>query len=400
MGSYDGREVCEFVRLYLLNKLTPLIGTKNIGLYRDDGLAVIHQVNGPKMDRIRKDVITLFKSEGLSITIDTNVTETDFLDVSCNLEMDKFFPYSKPNNTPLYIHSESNHPPSVIKQLSSMTSKRISNLSCNEHEFNKAKPLYKSAMKSSGFNYSMEFEARVENARRNRNRNHIVQSMIQFKFKDKHWQNVSKACNLNTIKISYSSMSSLKNLIKQHNSKILNKDQDKIQRPCNCRIKKSCPLNGKCLHQCMVYKAEVSTNTTYKEYYGTSEGEFKSRYNNHLQSLKLLKKPAFVAISKDFSIKWNKVLSVAEEKLVRLLLSESEKVIGKLEAGIKVKIQEDWQNNIQNTSLEKLEPKHSKFKERLSQARQEVEKSERKKSIAVRNLLHAEREGKKQRGKE
>ena len=30
----------------------------------------------------------------------------------------------------------------------------------------------------------------------------------------------------------------------------------------------------------MVYKAEVTINTTYKEYYGTSEGEFKSRCNN------------------------------------------------------------------------------------------------------------------------
>ena len=38
----------------------------------------------------------------------------------------------------------------------------------------------------------------------------------------------------------------------------------------------------------MVYKAEVSTNTTYKEYYGgmLSEGEFKSRHNNHAQSFR------------------------------------------------------------------------------------------------------------------
>ena len=94
----------------------------------------------------------------------------------------------------------------------------------------------------------------------------------------------SKISNLNTIKISYSSMSNIKNLIKQHNSKILNKRQDKMQLSCNCRIKESCPLTGKCPHQRMVYKAEVTTNTTYKEYYGTLEGEFKSRYNNHTQS--------------------------------------------------------------------------------------------------------------------
>ena len=60
-------------------------------------------------------------------------------------------------------------------------------------------------------------------------------------------------------------------------------------------------------------------------------------------------------------------MSDAEEKLVRLLLSESDKVIRKLEAEIKVKIKEDQQNNSENTALEKLEAKHSKLKERLSQ---------------------------------
>ena len=65
MGSYDGAEVYELVGLYLLGKLALLIGAKSVGFYRDDGLAVIHQANGPK-------IIALFKSEGLSITIDKN----------------------------------------------------------------------------------------------------------------------------------------------------------------------------------------------------------------------------------------------------------------------------------------------------------------------------------------
>ena len=92
--------------------------------------------------------------------------------------------------------------------------------------------------------------------------------------------------NLNTIKISYSSMSNVKNLIKQHNLKILSKDKVKIQRSCNCRIKESCHLNIKFLHQCTVYKAEVTTNTIYKEYWGTSDGQFKSRCNHHTQSFR------------------------------------------------------------------------------------------------------------------
>ena len=36
----------------------------------------------------------------------------------------------------------------------------------------------------------------------------------------------------------------------------------------------------------MVYKGEVTTNTTYNECYGTSEEGLKSRYNNHTQSLR------------------------------------------------------------------------------------------------------------------
>ena len=111
MGTYDEAEACELAGLYLLSKLAPLVSTKNVRLYRYDGLAVIHRA-GPIMDRIRKDIIALFKSERLSITIDTNLIKANYLDVSFNLEMEKYFPYRKPNNSPLYIHSESNHPPS------------------------------------------------------------------------------------------------------------------------------------------------------------------------------------------------------------------------------------------------------------------------------------------------
>ena len=44
----------------------------------DEDLAVIHQGNGLKMDRTKKDIISLFKYEALSITIDTNLIETEF----------------------------------------------------------------------------------------------------------------------------------------------------------------------------------------------------------------------------------------------------------------------------------------------------------------------------------
>ena len=132
---------------------------------------------------------------------------------------------------------------------------------------------------------------------------------------------------------------------------------------------------------------------------------YKHHKENYLRSieegltptgLKLQKKPAFVPISKDLSIKWNKVLSDAGEKLVRLLLSESDKVIGKLETEIEVKIQEDRQKNIENASLEKLERKHSKFKERLSQKRNKKWKNLKEKNLVrLENLLYAKRNSSK-----
>ena len=77
VGSFDGAEICEIVRIYLLEKLPPLLGKENFGLYRDDGLATVNSSSGPALDRIRKDIISTFKNEGLSITIEANLIETD-----------------------------------------------------------------------------------------------------------------------------------------------------------------------------------------------------------------------------------------------------------------------------------------------------------------------------------
>ena len=78
MGSFDGAEICKLVALYLLNKLSKLLGNDNVGFYRDDGLAAIKSTSSPILDKTRKRIIAFFKKEGLTITIDTNLIETDF----------------------------------------------------------------------------------------------------------------------------------------------------------------------------------------------------------------------------------------------------------------------------------------------------------------------------------
>ena len=175
MRSYDRTEICELIGLYLLNRLTTCFDKSSIGSYRDDGLAAINNANCPKLNRIRKDIIALFKEEGLSITIKTNLIETDFLDVTFNLVIKKYFPFWKANNTPLYIDA---FPPTIIKQLPKMINKRISDVSCNKEEFGKVKSAYKSTLNESGHFSSMSYNNNTQNARRNRKKEgYMVQSI-------------------------------------------------------------------------------------------------------------------------------------------------------------------------------------------------------------------------------
>ena len=60
MGSLNGTEVCELVSLCVLSKAVVHIihiDLDNVGLYRDDGLVVINNANGPKLDRLRNKYI-------------------------------------------------------------------------------------------------------------------------------------------------------------------------------------------------------------------------------------------------------------------------------------------------------------------------------------------------------
>ena len=78
-------------------------------------------------------------------------------------------------------------------------------------------------------------------------------------------------------------MSSMSSVIKQHNYRVLSITEN-VDRLCNCRNKENCPLDGKCLQSCIFCKVDVITKKDSHIYYGASDGEFKSRYNNHTSS--------------------------------------------------------------------------------------------------------------------
>ena len=154
MGSFDGAEVCELVGLFILDGLCGMYGKGNIGLYRDDGIAVFKI---PQAERERKNITRYFKDHGLNITIQTNMKSVNYLDVTFNLTTGTYRPYRKPNDQPLYINTNSNDPPNIIKHLPDAIGRRISDLSCNNAEFEKAKPLYEKALESSGYTTGLTY---------------------------------------------------------------------------------------------------------------------------------------------------------------------------------------------------------------------------------------------------
>ena len=250
-----------------------------------------------------------------------------------------YCPYKKPGKTLLYINKNSNHPPSIIKNLPNNIVKRVSDLSSNSEQFNKAKNPYQKALRESGYQASFNFEKTntgnnsvgIANCKsKNRKRNITwfnppfsanVSTNVGKKFLtliDKHFpvhHKYRKLFNRNNLKVSYSCMSNMESIIKKHNTKILNKKTQTTDKKCNCRIKENCPLGGECLKKDIVYKATVKTDNNLKIYFGLTEREFKTRFNNHKMSFKNNDYAKSTELSKyiwnlkdrdeHFEIKWN-----------------------------------------------------------------------------------------------
>ena len=65
MGSYEGGEVCELIGMFILHLISSKYKPNNIGLYRDDGLAVFKNTSGPQCEKIKKTFQEMFKNQGL-----------------------------------------------------------------------------------------------------------------------------------------------------------------------------------------------------------------------------------------------------------------------------------------------------------------------------------------------
>ena len=221
MGSFDGTEVWKLVGLFILNYLDSKFGKENIGLYRDDGLAIMKNKSARLADKTRKELHKIFENFDLKITAEANLKIVNFLDVTFDLNTGKFKPFRKPNDDPLYINRHSNHPPSILRQLPTAINTRIASLSSDEQTFRECTPMYQNALKHSNFDHDLSYiRYTPQQPRRNRQRNIIwfnppfsknVSTNIGRDFLsliDKHFpphHKLHKIFNRNAVKVSYTS---------------------------------------------------------------------------------------------------------------------------------------------------------------------------------------------------
>ena len=298
MGAFDGAEVAEFVGLFILNKLSSIMDITDFALYRDDGICAIKGTKRSANDMLKK-IVQVIKEIGLKVDIPPTgpAKSVDFLNLNLNLTTGFHSPYRKPLNVPLFIHKNSNHPPSILKEVPRNVCKLLSVLSSNKEIFDNAKqPYIDSLTKNSGFeNVEMNFIPKDESKRKPKKSNtrkvlycNLPWNMAVKNKIGKEFLTIvdmfkgspqGKVINRHTIKLSYSTMRNVKSHITSSNLKKLNSSQNVTPvSECKCA---QCPVNGECSTNNVVYQADIKTKSTTKSYIGMTARTFIERWKEH-----------------------------------------------------------------------------------------------------------------------
>ena len=275
----------------------------------------------------------------------------DFLDVELDLYRDQYKPFLKPNNTLLYVNSQSNHPPCILRNIPSSVNKRLSELSASEEIFKNAVPQYQAALDSCGYSYKLVYSPpKIREYRRCRRRKVVwynppwsknVKTDIGkqfFKLIEKHFPENSTLrpiINKNTVKLSYCCMPNVGAIIAQHNKKIL-KETDNEPPQCQCDDGE-CPLEGKCGVKGVVYQATLKYNGDKVDtYVGLTERQVACRVKEHYNSFEDRNSKTSTKLSKkvwklkeqsqNYELKWEILKSAkpyhSGDKECRLCLTE------------------------------------------------------------------------------
>ena len=323
MGSFDGAECCELTGLYLLHLLQET--GVDLGLYRDDLLGVT-RLKGRPLERMKQEIQAIFQENGLKVIGTVGLEATDFLDIFLDLRAGTYRSFVKEGDLPTYVHSQSNHPPSVLKQIGPGVNKRLSMLNSNQELFSQAVPVYQEALRRSKHTHLLEFskepyrptssginlqEPLPEQPASRRRRRDVIWWNPPFSMNVKtnvggrflalidqcfpRGSLMGKVFNRNNLKLSYRTCPNMGQIVAKHNKKVLaaSRPKEVAKRTCDCpkatREAGTCPLQGHCLAKNTIYQARVveilpNQEEKLETYVGCSATEWKARYRNHNKS--------------------------------------------------------------------------------------------------------------------
>ena len=92
------------------------------------------------------------------MTAESNQKIVNYLDVTLNLKDGTFRSYHKPDDQIQYIHTESNHPPNIIKHIPAYIETRLSNLSSTEIIFTESTISYEDNLRQSGYKKKLKYK--------------------------------------------------------------------------------------------------------------------------------------------------------------------------------------------------------------------------------------------------
>ena len=308
-----------------------LLPKEKVGGFRDD-LLFVTDLTPRQNDVIKKKLCELFTRNGFSIEIKVNKKVVDYLDIKFDLDREIFQPFKKPNDEISYVHKDSNHPPKITKNIPPSVQKRLSGISANKEVFDAAAPDYQLALNNAGYKHKLEFDETVhdinnnntERRKKKRKRNltyftppysmtvktrigKLFLKIVEESFPPDN--PLHRKLSKHNLKLSYSCVPNMKSRISRHNQKIRDtarqaaaatrvageqqpaqrqqqqpeqqqQQQPGQQRSCNCRVRRNCPLNNRCLLATnVIYQSTIVRDEDghVETYLGASQ-HWKTRY--------------------------------------------------------------------------------------------------------------------------
>ena len=231
----------------MLLLLSKQITKNDIGLYMDDGLAILKNTSGPAAKKLKKKFQKLFKEKDLDILVQCNWKITNYLDITLKNPAKKSTILTSIQTT---LHQS-------LKRFYNQLKKDLQ--FCHHQKifyiFQKSPVYYAKCLKNSGYKTKLKYQKPKEN---NQNKKKRKRNIIRFhppysnllktsierifiKIISKHFppnHKFVKSFNTNAIKLCYSHMPNISSKIKSHNKKCYNPSPQRHKKYATALLKK------------------------------------------------------------------------------------------------------------------------------------------------------------------